>query len=758
MSIRKISQHLRLFILMMISLALFAGCSGLPQNDSSDELPSDEVATEDVAPESGSGGGDDFAEFSDETQPAEQAPATTTENQNTENQTSDATDSLLEEVATDNQQNQEQPAQEVAQNQPDEFQEFENQAPEPQPTQEPVVTTEPVPETVVADPILAPETPQVESPPATKNLATIKSVQYKANDAGGTLVIEADRPIQFQTRQNPDTNQLIVEVPNASIPDRIRRPLNMKDIAGTIGSVDPYQLGDSTTARFVIQMRPNTTVPFVTAEGNTLLVISEKALANQAIQSLTGGGSTGPSAGEGGAPVTIVADDSKILTTKTLYEFLDKNNKFYGKKISIETVNMPVADALRFIADEAGINIVLDPDLNTGDSKVNLKMKDVPWDQAFVVILKTNNLGYLRIGDLLRVTTQTKITAEEEAAIKRYTENAARSPLKFKVFEINYIKASELLTKVEKFLTPGADGTGGKAFSDDRANQIIVQDREDNLPVISDIITQFDQQPPQVLIEGRIIEAADSFTRSLGVNWGASGADVSLGNGINLRPSLGIATGPSSGNGTLGINLGTLDVLGDLSATLALSELEGKIRILSSPRVVTLNNEKAKIAQGTKIPVVTVTANAGTTAIPSTTFVDVNLSMEVTPQITADSSVIMNIKVNRSLISAASAPGQTPAIDNREAETRVMVKNGQTSIIGGVYQNDTSNTTIGVPWLKDIPLLGALFRSKDTKVQRNELMIFITPRVVTVAKAPFLSTKPTTETVGQVEGGLSRAN
>ena len=461
-------------------------------------------------------------------------------------------------------------------------------------------------------------------------------------------------------------------------------------------------------------------------EGNSILVVAEKELAQAPKPSVDPSSSLQTSA---------TPRESKALSSKNIDEFLDSNSQFYGRKISIETVGMPVKDALRFIADEAGVNIIIDPDPDMDSKLVNLKMREVPWDQAFIVILRTNNLGYVRIGNLLRVAKTATLAAEEKAAADRSLAAANSAPLKFKIFEINFAKASEIQVKVDKFKT-----TRGQVFSDDRSNQLIVQDTEENLRLITDVVQKFDNQPPQVLIEGRIIEAADSFTRSIGVNWSSGGADISVGNGVNLRPSLSVATSDGAANGSLSLQLGTLDVLGDLTASLALSEVEGKIRILSSPRVVTLSNEMAVIAQGTQIPVVgPPTSVNGVTTVGATQYKDVNLQLEVTPQVTADASVLMAVKVTRSLVSAASVAGEAPAIDTRQASTRVMVKNGQTSIIGGVYQNDTSVTTTGVPWFKDLPLVGGLFRSKENRNARNELMIFITPRVISVSKNPNLA-------------------
>ncbi len=232
------------------------------------------------------------------------------------------------------------------------------------------------------------------------------------------------------------------------------------------------------------------------------------------------------------------------------------------------------------------------------------------------------------------------------------------------------------------------------------------------------------------MIEGRIIEATDSFQRQVGVNWGFSGSDYKIGTSkqgdVNLRPSLAINTADAGGS-SIQVNIGALDIFGSIAATLSLAEAENKIRILSSPRIVTLSNEKATITQTIQRPYRSVIVSNGVTT-ETVTFKNLELLLDVTPQITSDASVIMNIKVKRDLVGEILSGNAS--IETREANTKVMVKNGQTSVIGGVYQNDSSNEIVGVPWLKDIPFLGSLFRYSNTANRRTELMIFLTPRIV----------------------------
>ncbi|MFN8791035.1 MAG: type IV pilus secretin PilQ [Bdellovibrionales bacterium] len=576
----------------------------------------------------------------------------------------------------------------------------------------------------------------------------VKSVQFKTHDNGGTLIIQADKPLLFTTRRNEKTNQLIVEISNAFLPDKFKRPLNMRDMIGSIGSVDAYQDVGSSTARFVIQLRTGANNPFVITEGSTLLVVADVPSQVTAALKTATEVSTTP----GGQSTLTEPGGDSILTSRTLQEFLAGNTKFYGKRISLETNSMPVREALRFIAEEGGVNMIVADNIQ---GNVSLKLRDVPWDQAFIVIMKSKDLGYVRQGNVLRVATLGDLRKEEEDTISLTAARLRIEPLVVKVYPINYARVDELSGRVRDFLTDR-----GKVAGDVRTNSIVVTDVTQNLERISQLIQSLDTQPPQVLIEGRIIEATDEFTRQIGVNWSSSGGEpYLLGRSnqglIGVRPSLNITTGRTLPS-TLNLQVGVFDILGDINAVLTMNEIEQKLRVLSSPRVVTLSNEKAVINQSQQIPISVVQPINGV-LVNNVQFRPLELKLEVTPQITSNASVIMNINVKRDIPGAAF--GDQISIESREASTKVMVKNGQTSIIGGVYQNDTTYQAEGIPILKDIPLLGALFRNTRDVSRRTELMIFLTPRIVAAGySAPEEPVKATLSNSNSEVGGLTNAN
>lgn len=633
------------------------------------------------------------------------------------------------------------PAESTAQASPeaaDEFSEFEEGQP-PAAQEEKVVdlppaadepmnepTIEPPPPEIAeetAPPIVETMPPPVEEPlPEQDQPTKITNIKYRANDNGGTVVVESSAPLAFDTRSNPDTNQFIIEIPNAELPAKLKRPFNTKDMKGGIGSIDAYQNKGSTTARIVVQLRAGATEPTVQAEGNSLLIVQS--------------GTATPDDGSQGAAIIssepgAEGEDSaegdpqtQLLSASSLEEFISGNTKFYGKKISLEVAEMDVREVFRLIGEESGINLVVSDEVK---GTISLKLRQVPWDQALVVILKARKLGYTRAGNILRIAPIADLRTEEEDSLKLANTRKTQAALTVRVLPISYAKIEDLVNQVKNFLSER-----GKVVGDLRTSSIIVSDLEENIERVSKLIASIDQPPMQVLIEGKVVEASEEFQRNVGINWNARlpagevgrnsvGNAVRASNGVfSVSPAL--SESPTTG---LRFNLGTLDILGDLSATLALFEQQQSVKILSSPRIVTIHNEQASISQVTQIPLRKVTLVPGSGTVETTEFKPIELKLVVTPQITNDASVILGVEVNRDI--AASEAG---AVDSRNAKTKVMVRNGQTAVIGGIYQSDTSNVERRTPWVGEIPVVGWLFKSKGTQDKKNELLIFLTPRII----------------------------
>ncbi|MGZ3772466.1 MAG: type IV pilus secretin PilQ [Pseudobdellovibrionaceae bacterium] len=598
----------------------------------------------------------------------------------------------------------------------------------PPPSPEPAPAPVPAPAPEVAETAPAP----IPTPAPEMHPALITDLKFKANESGGTIVIKADKPLSYTTRANPELHQFVVEVDNATLPDRLKRSLNTRDIKGSVGAIDAYQNPGSTTARFVIQLREGFGEPTVQAEGSSLLVV-----ASGASPGATPNAAAVPAPETSAAEVVSSATESdKILPSKDLGEFLAGNTKFYGKKISIETKSMDIRDALNFITEESGVNMVVADEVK---GNISLKLRQVPWDQALVVIMKARKLGYTRQGNVLRIAPLSDLKAEEDDATKLAQTRKTVEPLKVRMFPVSYAKVDELEKKIKDFL-----GERGKAVGDVRTNSLVVTDIEDNLDRVSKLIASLDIQPPQVLIEGKIVEAQETFIRSIGVNWGATGSPIKLGSTsrgpVNMNPSFNINPAANTpGNLNFNLSIGTLDYFGTLQAALSLKESEDQVKVISAPRIMTMTNEKADISQTTEVAVKQVTTTTSGTQ-ETFQFKPLTMKLEVTPQVTADGSVIMKVNVNRQFQGAdtSGAGSGAFAVNSREANTRVLVKNGETAVIGGIYQSDATDGETGVPWFREIPVLGYLFKTKNIKKDKSELLIFLTPRIVGQVGGPGL--------------------
>ncbi|GEM_PF-1361329 len=570
----------------------------------------------------------------------------------------------------------------------------------------------------------------------------VTDLQLRSNPESGTLIIQANGPLEHNYKINPQTNQFVIELENGTLPKKFQRPFNAKDIPGQIAFIDAYQLKGG-NPRIVIQLRPGATEPVVEAQKNALF-ITAPITAEQAAPAEGGeptemaAAAVEPAPEMPSAPVEELAAEPEmteppadtLLSAASFEEFLRSNQKFYGNPISLETDDMDLREIFKLISEEAGINLVISDDVK---GKMSLKLKRVPWDQALVMILKTKKLGYTRSGSVLRIAPVEDLRNEEEEAIKLALAKKNNAPVRVKSITVNYAKVEDLEKQVKSMLSPK-----GVVVADPRTSSIVVNDLEDNVGHIEQLIKTLDIPPQQVLIEGKIVEATDNFERKIGVSWGASGRtlkfdDIKSSSGA-LRFTPGISVTPGGGSAsTMGLNfmLGTLDILGDLTASLRLFELQGLVKVISSPRILTLHNEKAEIAQTTEIPLITASISTNGVATPIVNFKPVKLRLAVIPQVTNDGAVIMAVDVTREVIGeVVDAKTNARPVNSRSASSKVLLKNSQTAVIGGIYQNDVTESQNKVPGLADIPVLGWLFKNKSVDKRRSELLIFLTPRIL----------------------------
>jgi type IV pilus assembly protein PilQ len=442
----------------------------------------------------------------------------------------------------------------------------------------------------------------------------------------------------------------------------------------------------------------------------------------------------------GTKPVQDPEQEAAQFAPKTISA---QTTQFRGEPISMKFHDADLQAVIFILAEFAGLNVVFDPGV-TGIVSVNLV--DVPWDQALDVILKQNKMGKVIEGNILRIAPMSVLTRERDELMRLEESEELSGPLKTRTFWLSYSRAPD----VQALLTSKISSRG-EIIIDNRTNTLTITDVEDRMEILESMIDVFDTPTPQVSIEARIVEASSTFIRNLGIQWGfRSIQDPFYGNQTSLKfPNKalidgalipqGIVTkgisGPLGGYAinlpapafTTAMGISFANVLDTFRLDMALTALEtsGSGKIISAPKITTQNNQEANIVQGRQIPVQTV-ANFTVT----TRYVNAALELRATPQITAEGTIIMYLQIENNAADFANLVNGIPPITTQSAETTVMVPDGGTTVIGGIYRTEDSITREKVPLLHKIPILGNLFKSFARTKQNRELLIFITPRII----------------------------
>ena len=456
------------------------------------------------------------------------------------------------------------------------------------------------------------------------------------------------------------------------------------------------------------------------------------------------------------------ADNKFIIDVRQVIEDpnkLVKGNKpgYSGEKLSLNFQNIEVRSVLQVIADFTGLNIITS-DTVTGN--LTLRLKDVPWDQAMDIIMQNKGLTMRKSGNVIMVAPAEEVTAKEKAQLEAINAIEDLEPLRTEVFVLRYQKAEAFRTILTGSGASGAASGGaggsnrsilskrGSAVVDPRTNTLFIQDTAKKLAEIQEIINKTDVSVRQVMIESRLVLADDKFGKSLGARFGvesfttpgnnvlAIGGSLDNTSAVSRRSATGTVT-QAAGTGGLASNLPVASSFGSLAVSLfrlpaglllnlELSALERDLRgkIVSSPRVTTANQQKAKIASGTEIPYLEASSSGAATVA----FKEAVLSLEVTPQITPDDKIIMDLEVKKEKVGQIFAG--VPSIDTQNVVTQVLVANGETAVLGGIYEQTERNDVDKVPLLGDLPVLGNLFKRRTKQDDKTELLIFITPKIM----------------------------
>jgi len=569
----------------------------------------------------------------------------------------------------------------------------------------------------IAAPAVAASAPAAPAAPA-KARARVLDVAFQGEGPSQQVEVKLTGKARYEV-ERPDARTRVLTLRDAELPRKLVRSLDTTAFAGPVRTVASFQDGADGVVRVVV------------------------TLAEEAKDEVRLEGSTLAWRFTGKADATIVDEAGRV--TRAAAE-TGPRSRYTGTRVSFEFKDIDIHNLLRVIAEVSKKNIIVADDVK---GTVTIRLRNVPWDQALDLILRSKGLGKEVEGNIIRIAPLDKLQAEREAAAKAQEALEIAQPLVVRILPVNYALASEVAPKVRDLLSKR-----GSLTVDARTNTLIVKDVADVIARAQALIRSLDTQTPQVLISSRIVETSTNFSRELGIQWGgnftasqASGnatglafpnniggagavpGNVGAGGAIPAQPNWAVSfpagVGESSG-GAVGFNFGSAGGAAQLNLRLSALETKGLLKTVSAPRVTTLDNREAVIGQGVSIPFSQVSA-AGV----NTVFVEAKLELRVTPHVTSDGSILMKIRAsnNQPSENIRGANGQ-PAITKREAETEVLVKDGDTTVIGGIYTRRTSESVAQIPLLGDIPVLGWFFKSRAASDERTELLIFISPTIV----------------------------
>jgi type IV pilus assembly protein PilQ len=535
---------------------------------------------------------------------------------------------------------------------------------------------------------------------------SLRDIDFRrGNNGEGRIIVDLSSPnTGIDIRQQG--RSVIVDFINTTVPRNLVRRLDVADFATPVRIVDTLDQGANT--RMIVE--PRGLWEYSAYQTDTQFILEVKP---------------------------VKEDPNKLVQGTT--------PGYSGEKLSLNFQNVEVRAVLQVIADFTGLNIITS---DTVGGSLTLRLKDVPWDQALDIILQSKGLSKRKNGNVVLIAPSDELATKEKLALESSQQITELEPLRTESFVLSYAKASDvkslLADKDQKILSKR-----GSATIDPRTNTVFVQDVSARLEEARRLITQLDVPVRQVMIEARIVIADDKFTRELGArfNFGAgfntNGRNVGVASNLENAHLISLGTPPSSANapssvntplsvnlpvtgaaGQIGLNILNLGNSNLVELELSALESDNRGKVVSNPRVITADKKKATISQGTEIPYNTSSASGATTV----SFKPAVLELAVTPQITPDDKIIMDLEVRKDSVGVIF--GGIPSIDTKKVNTQVLVDNGDTVVLGGIFEQTIRTTVDKVPWLGDIPFIGFLFRHTVSQDDKTELLIFITPRII----------------------------
>ncbi|WP_168210793.1 type IV pilus secretin PilQ [Persicimonas caeni] len=575
----------------------------------------------------------------------------------------------------------------------------------------------------------------------------VRDIRLETAQGRSRIVVELDRPSNFETLPWKDSRAVMI-LNGVELPEKLQRTLAPDAQGGAVRFVSSYT-DESGKVRMEAELGEDAS-EVIRQEGNKVVwEFAPRMAANAPTQNSQMAANGQPRRTDDGQSFTsappnyprTVADPTKVNTVPGMKR----------KRLTIDLRQADIQNVLRLLAKEGGVNIITGDGV---DGSVTMRLRSVPLDQVFLTILQSQGLGFEVRGNVIRVAPQSVLIEEEKKRAEARARAEKLQPLEVFLLPVNYAEAGQMQAQVQGLLSPR-----GSVTVDERTNTLIIKDLPDNLASIRALVESLDSQVPQVLIEARIVETNDTFDRQLGIQWGGD-FTFSQGNGnptgLVFPSVLGVAGGATDGQtptagtasnpnfavnlpapagtgagGAIGLTMGSVGGSVNLNLRLSALESQGHAKLVSSPRILTLDNTEATISQGTSIPISVVSA-AGV----QTVFVDATLELTVRPHVTPDGNIQLQISASKNEpdFQNTGASGD-PTIIRKQAETELLIKDGDTTVIGGIYTRNSGSSLSAVPFFHKIPILGNLFKTTSTSERRTELLIFITPRIVNRAQS-----------------------
>ncbi|MCG8611083.1 MAG: type IV pilus secretin PilQ [Pseudomonadales bacterium] len=530
----------------------------------------------------------------------------------------------------------------------------------------------------------------------------LESIDFKRGEKGDGQVVLSLNTASVDVDMSEQAGNIRLEFKGVALPAELKRRFDVTDFATAVTRIDAL----SEEGNAVILIRPEGNYDFLAYQADNQFTVSVEA-----------------------------------LTSEEVEQRRKEKFPYSGEKLSLNFQDIDVRAVLQLIADFTGLNLVAS---DTVSGKITLRLQNVPWDQALELVLKTKGLDKRKVGNVLLVAPAAEIAAREKLELETSKQVKELAPVRLEIVQVNYAKAADIvrLLRADKELISDR----GFISSDTRTNSVSVRETSDKLDQIRRLVTKWDVPVRQVLIEARIVRARSNLTQDLGIQWGggyltqkgdslyrvggssstlAELTEVAAGdsNTITFPDALAVDLGVTRVNtSSIALGYGNDNMLIDME--LSAFETDGKGEIVAQPKIVTADRKKAIIKSGEQIPY----QEASSSGATSVSFKEAALSLEVTPQITPDDKIIMDLKINQD--ARGEVTGGIPSIDTNEIETQVLVGNGETIVLGGIFQAETSTTVTKTPFLGDLPYIGSLFKKTEEIDERGELLIFITPKLL----------------------------